>query len=325
MKLSNNTIKRFFKGALCFSEEKGYITPYRYSKAQLDYMADESYDYGWRFRAKFTGGIRIELKTDAQNISFDYKASDIHERSNTVDLYVNDVLVSVYHINDKLKGHIEFNNLPKKEKKITIFLPCESKLEIKNFTIDGSYKSIKDKGERVLVIGDSITQGAGPQISSSAYLNALTRKTNYTFLGQGVGGYRYEPRDLMKVDGFEPDKIIVFLGTNFYEAECLESFNYDYEKATNEFYKKLNELYPNKPILSITPLWRSRDMNIKRFLWCIDTIKKACEPYKNIIVADGFTLIPNVDDCFSDGVHPNTYGSELLANNLVKFMKDKKF
>lgn len=325
MRLSNNTVKKFFKGAIYFSEDKGYLTPYRYSKAQLDYMADESYDYGWRFRAKFSGGIRMELKTDAKNISFDYRASDAHETSNTLDLYINDVLFKVYHIENRLKGRVEYNNLPKGEKKVTIYFPCESKLEIKNFTLDGGYKSIKDKKEKVLVIGDSITQGAGPAIASSAYLNALTRKTNYNYLGQGVGGYRYEAKDLMRIEGFEPDKIIVFLGTNYYEEACLKSCNYDYARAVKEFYEVLNTMYPKTPVLSITPLWRNNDVDMNRLLWCVDTIKNECSRYDNIIVADGFTLVPNVDECFSDRVHPNAYGSELLANNIVKFMKENKF
>jgi len=42
-------------------------------------------------------------------------------------------------------------------------------------------------------------------------------------------------------------------------------------------------------------------------------------------VIDGFTLVPNVDQCFSDGVHPNAYGSLCLADNLMAFMKKIKF
>ena len=105
------------------------------------------------------------------------------------------------------------------KKRVFVYLPCESRLDIKNFTVNGKYESVKSNGKRLLIIGDSITQGAGPEISSSAYINVLSRKTGYNILGQGVGGYRYEPGDLMKIDGFEPEKIIVFLGTNRDECE----------------------------------------------------------------------------------------------------------
>ena len=324
MKLSYKTLIKFAKGTLHYTVEKGYLTLYRYSKEQLDFMAREDYDRGWRSYAKFTGGIRLEFKTDAENIAFDYRASNSHERGNTVDLYIDGVLHGVYTIGDKLKGHIAFS-LPQGEKRVTIYLPGESRLDIKNFTLDGGYKTIKDKGQKILIIGDSITQGAGPHIASAAYLHSLTRKTGYNIVGQGIGGYRYEARDLRTLPEFVPDKIIVFLGTNYYHEGCLESCGYDYAPAVVDFYKRLNELYPNTPILSITPLWRCNETVWTRFLWCIERIKEACAPYKNVTVVDGFTLIPNVAECFSDGIHPNAYGSELLAANLYRVMKENKF
>ncbi len=321
MRLSSKTLIKFVKGAVYFENDGGYFLPYRYSKEQIDFMKDPSYDYGWRNRAKFSGGIRMELITDSTFISFDYKASDMHERANTVDLFVNGVLTSVYKIQDRLQGSIRFD-LPEGENKICIYLPCESIFKIKNFTMDGGYSATKDKGRKLLVIGDSITQGAGPDITSAAYLHSLQRKTGYNILGQGVGGYRYEPRDLMKVEGFEPDRIMVFLGTNYYDTPIEQ---YDYKAAVEEFYVRLAELYPNTPILSVTPLWRNNNVDWDRFLWCIDTIKNVCYKHPNVTVADGFTLMPNVDACLSDGVHPNAYGSEHLAVSLAKIMKDLSF
>lgn len=324
MKLSYKTLIKFAKGTLHYTVDKGYLTLFRYSKEQLDFMAREDYDRGWRNYAKFSGGIRLEFKTDAENIGFDYRSSNSHERGNTVDLYIDGVLHTVYTISNQLKGHIDFS-LPKGEKKVTIYLPGESRLDIKNFTLDGSYKAVKDKGQKVLVIGDSITQGAGPHIASAAYLHSLTRKTGYNIVGQGIGGYRYEARDLRKISEFEPDKIIVFLGTNYYEEACLASCNYDYAPAVHNFYKRLNEIYPTTPVLCITPLWRNNHVDMARLLWCIDRIKEACAPYANVTVVDGFSLMPNVDECLSDGIHPNAYGSELLATNLHRFIKEKKF
>ena len=321
MKLSNKTVKKFIKGAVYFEEEKGYLIPYKYSKAQIDYMADPSYDHGWRWRAKISGSIRMELMTDATSLSFDYTANCSHERANTYDLYIDGVLTSVYQIGENLKGHISFD-LPEGNKKVTVYFPCESIAKIKNFTINGAYKSVKDKGPRILFLGDSITQGAGPEMGSASYLNTLTRMADFQALGQGIGGYRYEPCDLMKTDGFEPDKIVVFLGTNYYETPIE---NYDYKKAVNEYYKRITELYPNIPILSVTPLWRNNNVDMERFLWCIGTIKDACKSYPQVTVVDGFTLVPNVDQCFSDKVHPNAYGSLRLATNLFEIMKKLKF
>lgn len=321
MKLSDTTIKKFYKGALTFEKDKGYLIGYKYSKAQMDFMAAPSYDWGWRWRAKMSGSTRLELITDATELSFDYLASDSHERANTVDLYIDNILTGVYEIGEKLKGNTSFK-MPEGEKKVTVYLPCESIFGIKNFEINGRYKSVKSKGQNVLVLGDSITQGAGPHISSASYFNTLTRHFNHTFLGQGVGGYRYEPCDLMKIQDFEPDRIVVFLGTNYYDTPLEQ---YDYKGAVNEYYERLTELYPNTPILCITPLWRNNNVDFPRLFWCIDTIKEACSHYEQVTVVDGFTLVPNVDQCFSDGVHPNSYGSACLVENLISFMKKSKF
>ncbi len=324
MKLSNKTLKRLVRGAIYFEEEKGYLAFHRYSKAQTEYMADPSYDYGWRNWAKFTGGIRLEFKTDSQNISFEYLASCQHERSNTVDLYIDNVLHHVYKIEDKLKGSIHFT-LPKGEKTVAIFLPCESIFKIKGFTIDGSYKTTKDKRPKLLVIGDSITQGAGPEFASASYINILTREFKFNILDQGIGGYRYEAEDLMRIEEFVPDRIMVLLGTNYYEVGAFERCGYDYAKAVKDFYQRLNQLYPSVPKLAVTPIYRTRDLDMERFMWCIDTIKAECAKYDNIYVADGFKLMPNDPVSLSDGVHPSTYGSVMLAKNLMKLMKEIKF
>ena len=324
MKLGAKTLFKLTKGAVYYEARGGYYTPLKYSREQIEYMADPAYDWGWRMRARFTGGIRLEFKTDSQKIAFDYRASHSHERANTVDLYVDGVLTSVYYIEEKLKGHIEFA-LPKGEKRVTIYLPGESEFAIKSFTLEGGYKSVKDKGMRLLILGDSITQGAGPDIASASYAHGLQRRTGYNILAQGIGGYRFEAKDLSKTQGFEPDKIMVFLGTNYYEESCLERCNYDYEKATYEYFDTLTRLYPKTPILCLTPLWRTRDLDMSRFMWCINTIKSACQKHESITVLDGFTVMPNVVACLSDGVHPSTYGSELLSQNLAKYMKENRF
>ena len=319
MKISNKTLSRLIKGACYFEIKNGYLTSFRYSKPQIEHMSREGYDAYWLNRALISGPQRIELKTDSTNIRFDYKASETHINANTIDLYIDDVLCSVYRINDVLKGTVEFT-LPEGMKKVSIYLPCESTLQIKNFTIDKSYKSVNKKGDNVLIIGDSITQGAGPAIASLAYANALSRELGYNILAQGIGGYRYEPNDVMSVEGFTPDKIIIALGTNWYNVE-----SYDYELNVVEFYKKLSETFPGVPTLSITPLWKGNVEDWDRFNWCIEKIKNACAQYDNIKVVDGFSLVPNTDECFSDKVHPNSFGSLMYSTNLIKAIKKLKF
>lgn len=323
MKFSAESLKKLVKGACYYEIERGYLTAFKYCKAQLDLMNQEGYDEFWRDRGSFSAGIRLEIKTDSNFISFDYRATggtSLQDRSNSVDVWVDGVLYSVLTPEER-RGSIRIE-LPKGEKAVCVYFPCDCQFAIKNFTIEGRYKSVKDKGQRVLVIGDSITQGYGPVFSSGSYFNELQRLTGYNMLNQGIGGYRCEPQDLMYVEGFKPDKIITFLGTNWYDAPDM----YDYEKATVEFYKRLTELYPDKQILAVSPLWRGDDgFNPERFHWCVEIVKRECKKYKNITPVDGFSLVPHVLPCYCDKLHPNEYGCLMLASNLHKEMKKIKF
>jgi hypothetical protein len=311
------------KSTMCYDFKDGYFTPFRYTRAQIDYMAREEYDWGWRMRAKFDGGINLEFITDGDKISFEYKASCSHERSNTVDTFVSGKLFSSFAIGENLIGKIEIS-LPERDKgePVQIYLPCESEFAIKDFKINGTVTKTEDKGEKVLILGDSITQGAGPDHSSMAYANIICREKGFNALKQGVGGYRYEPIDLcmFPLDEFVPDKIIVFLGTNYDDISCFER-GYDYEKAVIEYYEKLNKIYGHVPIISITPLWKNRDTDYVRFDWCRSVIARECAKYENIKVVDGFDLVPQSDDFFADGVHPNELGSLTLAKNLLEKME----
>lgn len=318
MKLSNKTLSKLIKGACYFEIKDGYLSSYRFSKAQIENLSRNAYDKCWLTYALMSGPQRIEFKTSCTEINFDYKASKSHA-NNTIDLYIDNVLYRVYHINDTLKGKVEFF-LPQGEKLVSIYMPCESTVQIKNFTINGGYKSVKKSEKMVLIIGDSITQGAGPNVASLAYANGLARELGYDILAQGIGGYRYEPNDVMKIDDFEPDKIIVALGTNWYDDS-----SYDYELNVSEFYKKLTSVFPNIPILAITPIWRGDIDNWDRFIWCINKIKDTCAKYECIRLVDGFTLVPNVEECFSDKAHPNSFGSLMYSNNLIKAIKKLKF
>ncbi len=322
MKFSAKSLKKLIKGACYFEIERGYLTAFRFCKNQIDFTKKDGYNQAWRDRAIFSGGIRLELKTNSNFISFDYKiykADCSFGRSNSLDVWVNGALFSTLFV-DKLNGSVSLE-LPTGDKAVAIYLPNYCQISIKNFTIDGSYKSVKNKGQRVLVIGDSITQGYGSMFSSGSYFNELQRITGYNMLNQGIGGYRCEPQDLMYVEDFEPDKIITLLGTNWYNVE-----SYDYENATIDFYKRLTEMYPDKQILSISPLWRGDNgLDTERFKWCVEIAKRECKKYASITPVDGFTLVPNVEECFCDKLHPNEYGCLLLAQNLHKIMKKIKF
>ena len=317
MKASRQTLKKFIKGALTIRDEGAYICPLTYEEAQIEEFRKA--DKGWVWRSQFSSGTRIELMTDATELRFDYNATDFSSSDNTFDLYVDGMLKCVHKVK-KFNFDRAVYTMREGWKLVQIYLPTDCHIGIKNFNINGGYKSVKDKGQKVLIIGDSITQGYGTFMSGASYVNVLQRKTGYNIVAQGIGGLPFKECVLYKGE-YEPDKIVVSLGTNYYES----TLKYDYEKETSLFFKKLNELWGDKEVIYISPLWRNNNVDMERFLWCIETATNEALKYDNITVVDGFDLVPNVDECFVDKIHPNAYGCELMANNLAFIFKELNF
>ena len=132
-----------------------------------------------------------------------------------LDAYVKDL---------EKEGKIEWE-LPEGKKSVVIYLPADATVHIKNFEIDAAAQR-PEKNEKVLWLGDSITQGFGPLRSGQTYVCVANRILNYDIINQGIGGYVYDKKSLMKMEGYEPDKIIVALGTNQYGCETMKDVEF---------------------------------------------------------------------------------------------------
>lgn len=319
MKLSNVSIKKLVKGACYFEEKNGYLFSYHYTKEQIDYFRDL---VDWGPRARFSAGVKIELITDATEISFKLSAVDFNPDQSTVDLYVDGVAHGIYYMKEDKPGKVSFT-LPEGKKRVSIYLPINCEVGVRDLSFNGSYKAVKEKKMRVLAIGDSITQGYGAVYAGASYINVLSRLYGFEVLNQAIGGYRFDEGGVQKIDGYEPDRVLVALGTNYYDAPD----RYDYEPETVAFFEKLNKLYGDKKTVVVTPVWRNdQGKQWDRFCWCVDIINRECAKYENITVVNGLGLIPPIDECFMpDKVHPNTYGMLLMADNLAKQLKKIKF
>ena len=305
MKLSNNTLKKLIYGAYQFKTNNGYLGFYHYSDEQIEYLKFDQFFYD---RSLASSSITIELITDSTKISFNYLFEKIHS-CDTIDLYVDGVATKVIQMeNLAKKGVLEFD-LTTGFKKVTIYMPIDSTITIKNFTLNGKYRQVKKK-EKVLFMGDSITQGYGTFFTSHTYVNVVSRKLNYDVINQGIGGYVYDANVLMPMENYKPDKIILAFGTNHYKREVFDS-------EVSDYFKKLREIY-SVPVLVITPIWRCDDgSDIELLKTKSEKIKEIALSYPNVSVVDGFTLVPNVPEYFPDSLHPNALGGEIYGNNLI--------
>ena len=309
MILTNKELQNFYFGAYSFEErDDGYLQAFQYTKEQMEYFKG-AFDF-WYDRCMATTAKTIEMKTDAQKLSFEYKFL-WKGSEDSFELMIDGLITKIDYVKDvKEEGKLEWQ-LPAGMKNVVIYLPADATLLIRNFEIDSKAER-PVKNEKVLWLGDSITQGFGPLRSAQTYVSVANRLLNYDIINQGIGGYVYDKKSLLKMPDYTPDKIIVALGTNQYGSETM--------KDVEEYYESLMKVYGNEiPVLCISPLWRGdKPEDSAIFERFCNNIKKIAGSYKNVKVIDGFKLVPHLSEYYLDNLHPNCLGTETYGRNLVE-------
>lgn len=315
MRLSNEQMKKIYCGAYRFRDtEDGYVQAFQYTDTQMEYFRDAS--EFWYERCSASNAKTLELRTTATRISFEYKILWTGSED-SIELAVDGLITEIYYVKDlPREGEISFE-LPAGEKTVMVYLPADATILIRNLAINADFSPVEKNG-KVLWMGDSITQGFGPLRSAHTYVSVANRLLNYDILNQGIGGYVYDKNVLAIMDGYEPDKIIISMGTNQYGTESM--------KDIEEYYERLQEVYGNRPVLCITPIWRgdSPDGEPVLISFC-QKLEEICSKYPNITVVEGFRLVPHLPEYFLDNLHPNALGSEIYGRNLVIAIQEAGF
>ena len=306
--MTNQELRTVYFGAYSFREtEDGYLQAFQYSQPQMDYFRAAS-DF-WYDRCMASTAKTLEMTPDARSLSFEYRI--IWEGSqDSFELAVDGLITDIRYVKDLPKeGRLEWT-LPAGKKGIIVYLPADATVLIRDFRIDGAYSPAR-KREKVLWLGDSITQGFGPLRSGQTYVSVANRILNYDILNQGIGGYVYDRKSLMKMDGYTPDRIIVALGTNQFGSKTMTD--------VEEYYEALTGLYGDRiPVLCISPLWRGDLPDaIPVLVRFCENVKAIAGRYPNVTVVDGFTLVPHLPEYFLDNLHPNALGAETYGRNLA--------
>jgi hypothetical protein len=315
MKLSNEQLKEIYYGAYSICEtEHEYLQAFQYTEQQMQYFKESS-DF-WYERCNASNAKTLEFSTIATRFSLEYKIIWVGSED-SIELAVDGLITKIYYIKDlQREGKISFE-MPAGEKKVTVYLPADATILIRNFEINADVFPV-EKGEKVFWLGDSITQGYGPLRSAHTYVSVANRLLNYDILNQGIGGYVYDKKVLVNMKGYSPDKIIISMGTNQYGTESM--------KDIEEYYERLSEVYGDIPILCITPIWRGDSPDGVELLakFC-QKIGDICAKYSNITVVEGFKLVPHLSEYFLDNLHPNSLGCEIYGRNLVLAIQEVGF
>ena len=312
MKLTNEQLTKLVHGAIYnVKKENDYMLYYRCNQEQINHL--EKVDKFLYDRTFFHASVTIEFDTDATSFSFKYKVLSVGSLD-SFDVYVDGIPCQFLTLEDDGEKVVEVM-LPEGDKRVVIYLPCDSEAGIKEFVINGNFKEVSKRKETVLCYGDSITHGYGSLKSSITYINVCGRRLDWEIVNQGIGGYWFDEEYICPIGDSNPDKILVSLGTN----QIWSNDKYD---RIIKFFHRLSEVYPEIPVLVITPIWRGdKEGTDALILDMKDYLFNVCSKYSNIKLIDGYTLIPHIEYYFLDLLHPNGLGMEVYGTNLAEKIK----
>ncbi len=301
----------------CISVEKtsdGYF-PLRFSEQRLkNYEIYPVIPY-----SRCTAGITMEFSTDAETISFDYEINKSFWNP-TFDVYENGEYAATVECGQRIWGRFEYTKKAEGRVDIIITLPNAAETGILNPQLGNFTTDVTGDKAKVLVLGDSISQGLYGTGSSKNWVFLLSQELDFDYLNLSVGGETFRKSALDRDVPFQPDHIIVALGTNdLFYTRYLNVM----EKEADRYLEQLDEIYPDVPVTIITPFWM-RNLNSAAnqdfrtlFLAYTKVLKELGAKYGYEVI-DGTELIPNNAAYYADDVHPNEHGFAALADALKK-------
>lgn len=309
MKLSNEQIRSITFGAARFEESEAGIRPLRFTEAETEYYKNFSEDY---YKKSFaSSGIRLEFTTDSRRFSFAARTAPGSSRPFChFDLYLN----GVFHAQvgaDTTEASLSAEwDLGEGEKEVKLYLPWSVSTTLTRVTLDdGASLTPAKKSRRMLIYGDSITQGYDTLHPSLSYASLLTDALDAEAFDKGIGGERFRIALAEVTPDIEPDIITVAYGTNDWSGRELSEF----ERECRGFYEALSAKHPNAKIFAITPIWRAdhitRTTSVGDFFHVKDFIEQVAATLPNMTVIYGYDCVPKDPKYFSDAyLHPNDEG-----------------
>lgn len=301
--------------------DDGRILPLRFSDERLGFYAQQP-------RTPYSQcatGVTAEFYTDAKEISFEYKFTppqfdyitadffDILEN----DKYVKTLSPSMY------TGKITYKLRNSGKTKVCIYLPVGVNTEFKNFEL-GNWEPVTQPKEKMLVLGDSISQGLFGQNPYLAPIPQLARKAKVDYLNASVGGEIFRKDSIDPHLSFTPDIILIELGSN--DMGFVREMD-KISKNIDEFFEVLMNKYPKARKAAVTPFWftdygTSKEADEREALSfkIRDKVFAVCKEL-NIPAFSGLDLFPHDPELYSDICHPNNEGFTLLVDNLYEKLK----
>ena len=327
MKLSFEQIQKITKGAVSVTRDEGKIKFHRFTEEQEKYYFEADKDF---YKKTFaTAGIRLEFKTNSETLSLKVDVSAASSRTFfSHDIKINGELrySLASDFSTSADGHMTVEGsyaLGAGEKDVCIYFPWSAASKLLALELDNGATVIPvEYSRRMLIFGDSITQGYDAAKPCNAYSAILTDALGAEARNKGIGGELFKPRLAELSERFSPEIITVAYGTN--DWMCRQSKE-DFDKNAEAFFKNLAKAYPDAKIFALAPIWRGnadRSTRVGEFSYIAEKLASISEGILNMRVINCIDFVPHSAEMFvPDVLHPNDLGFSHYAENAIAAIK----
>lgn len=333
MKLAFSDIQAITSGAERVLQRPEGIQFSRFTEEQETLYLEKKNQF--RFKVSSASGIRLTFRTNSQKLGLKVLTENGSGRKYfSFDVFVNGKMIDALDNFSGLEIPAMYTNLVTSfgefskefclgegEKEVTVYFPWSAKVILQELELDNGATVVPAiPKKKLLVWGDSITQGFDALRPSNKYITRIADWLGAEEYNKGIGGDCFWPELADTHEDFTPDYIIAAYGTNDWLISSEEVFMED----CRGFYQNLSNRYPNVQIFAITPLWRVNGKKGERF--CahdqVDSkIRQLVKDLPNVIPISGYPLVPHEEGMFADLVlHPNDVGFDYYFKNLKEAM-----
>ena len=313
MKLTFEQIKSITVGAVEIEQQQDGIHFYRCTRKQIDAWSHLGKALGER--AACSTGIRLDFETDARELRF------CVSRGTKFEVDIDGLLRAQFAAtpNEEIRVPLcDPLGSPLPKKRVTLYFPSHGSGAVLKWVEldDGAYVVPHRFARKLLLIGDSITQGWEADFDSLSFAYRLSRHFNADSVIQGIGGAYYHESTFDQLP-FSPDAVLVAYGTNdFGVYKTLAEFR----AHVAAYLALLSAEYRDKPIFILSPIWRDRreGKTMGSFAECRAVVREEAERLQ-LCHIDGLKLVPPLPVFFKDEyLHPNDNGFSVYAENLIR-------
>ncbi|MFA7231449.1 MAG: SGNH/GDSL hydrolase family protein [Victivallaceae bacterium] len=282
-----------------------------------------SYSEAAEIRASCPSGIRIAFVSNTSFVAMQVKyGRKVRERF-AIDIVVDRVQRMTFNPSEETEIFSFSTEIPGAgDKRIEIFLPVMVECTVQALEIeDGASLATVEEVDRMMFIGDSITQGIEVTAPALAYPAQVAAALEKDFHNIAVGGAKMNANvGKLALDLKWKTAFVAFGINDFNQSRPLAEFTAE----TEGLLKHLSSRKRAK-IYVITPLpWAGRTTPNELGLSPEDyrqAIRDAAGKITGVKVIEGAELVPDDAALYVDNVHPNDSGMTLLAEKLLEKIK----